>query len=171
MNSKSDLESMIRVNHAGEYGAVRIYEGQLAVLNGSPHYDKILHMKEQEEHHLETFDTYIKQRRVRPTALQPLWHVAGYAMGALSAALGEKAAMACTDAVESVIDEHYQDQLKELADSEPELCATIEKFREEELEHQALAIAEGAHQAPAYPVISGAIKAATRFAIWASKRV
>src|SRR5271155_2889530 len=109
--SGGDIEAMIRVDHAGEYGAVRIYEGQLAVLKGRASADTIRHMAQQEQQHLKAFDTLVNQRRVRPTALEPVWRVAGFALGAATALLGEKAAMACTAAVEDVIDGHYAAQV------------------------------------------------------------
>lgn len=171
MSGRDKFQSMIRVNQAGEYGAKRIYEGQLAVVRDPHAREKIEHMKEQELVHLDEFNRRMEQERVRPTLLQPLWHVGGFAMGALTARLGEKAAMACTDAVESVIDEHYADQLEQLGDTDPELSQVITKFREEELEHKATAIEEGAHEAFAYPVLTGAVKSATRLAIWLSKRI
>ena len=166
------VERMIRVDHAGEYGAVRIYEGQLAVLGKHPSAPVIRHMLNQEKAHLETFDELIGERRVRPTALMPLWHVAGFALGAATAALGEKAAMACTVGVEEAIDEHYQSQIDTLeahAD-EAELRATCVKFREEELEHRDTGLEHGAEQAPGYEVLTSAVKAGSKLAIWLSKR-
>src|SRR5258708_2856751 len=130
--SPVDIESMIRVDHAGEYGAVRIYEGQLAVLKrrggAAASVETIRHMAEQEQRHLKTFDTLINERRVRPTALEPVWRVAGFALGAATALMGEKAAMACTAAVEEVIDAHYAAQVETLGDSDPALKATVEDF-------------------------------------------
>ena len=164
------VRRMIRVDHAGEYGARRIYQGQLAVLADSKSADVIEHMAEQEAQHLDTFERLVVERRVRPTILQPLWHVAGFALGAGTAMLGEKAAMACTVAVEEVIDEHYEQQLERLGDDEPDLKASIERFREEELEHRDIALERGATEAPAYPVLSAAIKAGSRAAIWLSER-
>ncbi|MEM7224868.1 MAG: demethoxyubiquinone hydroxylase family protein [Pseudomonadota bacterium] len=162
---------MIRVDQAGEYGARRIYEGQLAVLGRGPKGATLRHMHAQELRHLETFDALVAERRVRPTALQPLWHVAGFALGAATALMGEKAAMACTVAVEEVIDEHYADQAARLGPEEAPLRETIEEFRAEELEHRDTALAEGAEEAPAYPVLSAAIKGGSRLAIWLSERV
>ena len=165
------LARMIRVDQAGEYGARRIYEGQLAVLGRSQAAATIRRMHEQELAHLETFDRLITERRVRPTLLQPVWHVAGFALGAATALLGEKAAMACTVAVEEVIDEHYAGQAERLGEDEAELKATIEKFRAEELEHRDIGLEHDAEGAPAYPVLSGAIKAGSRLAIWLSERL
>lgn len=165
------LDAMIRVDQAGEYGAKRIYEGQLAVLGKGPKGDILRHMAEQEAHHLDTFNKLAAERRVRPTILQPIWHVAGFALGAGTALMGEKAAMACTVAVEEVIDEHYQDQQRSLGDDEPALKDTIETFRLEELEHRDIGLQHGAEEAPAYPVLSAAIKNASRMAIWLSERI
>lgn len=168
---KPPTHSMIRVNHAGEYGAKRIYEGQLAMLRGKPAYAKIEEMKEQELEHLETFEQLIRDKHVRPTALMPLWHVGGWMLGATTAALGEKAAMACTVAVESVIAEHYGEQEEALGDTEADLKATISKFREDELEHHDTGLEEGAEQAPAYRALYHGIRGITRAAIALSKRV
>lgn len=164
------VERMIRVDQAGEYGAARIYAGQLAVLRKTKSAPIIQHMAEQEQHHLDTFNRMIPKRRVRPTVLTPLWHVAGFALGAGTALLGEKAAMACTVAVEEVIDEHYAAQAECLGDDEAELKETIETFRAEELEHRDIGYAEGAEQAPAYPLLTAAIKRASKTAIWLSER-
>ncbi len=165
------LDRMIRVDQAGEYGAVRIYQGQLAVLGKSAKGPTIAHMKEQEDVHLETFSTMVSDRRVRPTAMMPIWHVAGFMLGAGTALLGEKAAMACTVAVEEVIDEHYQGQIKQLGDDEAEMRDTCSKFREEEVEHRDIGYEHGAREAPGFPILSGAIRSGTRFAIWLSERV
>lgn len=165
------ISSMIRVDHAGEHGAVRIYEGQLAILAGTEAESSIREMAEQEEHHLKTFDLMIAERRVRPTALAPLWHVAGFALGAGTALLGPKAAMACTQAVEEVIDEHYAKQAQKLGDDEKELRETIEQFRKEELAHRDTAIEQGAKEAPGYGLITSTVKAGSRLAIWLSTRI
>jgi ubiquinone biosynthesis monooxygenase Coq7 len=162
---------MIRVDHAGEYGARRIYEGQLAVLGGGETGKHVRHMYQQELRHLETFDRLMAERRVRPTALQPLWHLAGFALGATTALLGEKAAMACTVAVEEVIDEHYAGQVAALGEEEAALKDTLEEFRAEELEHRDLALAQGAEAAPGYEVLSTAVKTGSRLAIWLSERI
>ena len=168
---KEMIDSMIRVDHAGEHGAVRIYEGQLAILEGTDAEASIREMAEQEQHHLKTFDTIIAKRQVRPTALSPLWNVAGFVLGAGSALLGPKAAMACTQAVEEVIDEHYADQAKKLGEDELELRETIEEFRADELAHRNKAIEEGAREAPGYELLTGTIKASSRIAIWLSTRI
>ncbi len=172
----ADIESMIRVDHAGEYGAVRIYEGQLAVLRsraGTEHsVATIEHMAEQEQRHLKAFDALINERKVRPTALEPVWRVAGFALGAATAALGEKAAFACTAAVEEVIDEHYAAQIKALENGkDPALKAAVEEFRADEAAHRNTALAEGAQQAPAYRLLSETIKAGCRIAIKLSEKI
>ncbi|MEY2942409.1 MAG: hypothetical protein RLY97_423 [Pseudomonadota bacterium] len=170
--SNSRIDSMIRVDQAGEYGAVRIYAGQLAVMGtrakGS---DKIAEMAAQEAVHQREFSALMSARGARPTALQPIWHVAGFALGAATALMGPKAAMACTAAIEQVIDEHYTAQLDELGDSDPELTNLIARARDDEREHQATALAAGAEQAPAYPLLSGTIKLGCRLAIGLSTRI
>jgi 3-demethoxyubiquinol 3-hydroxylase len=168
-----DIAAMIRVDHAGEYGAVRIYEGQLAVLGrrGGEAAQTIRHMAAQEQRHLETFDKLVNARRVRPTALEPVWRVAGFALGAATALMGEKAAFACTAAVEEVIDEHYAAQVEKLGDSDPELKATVADFRADEIAHRDTALAQGAEQAPAYRLLSEGIKAGCRLAIALSTRI
>ena len=168
---------MVRVDHAGEYGAVRIYAGQLAVLRNVPGKEELVarleHMAKDEEIHLARFNEIANERGVRPTVFAPVWHIAGFALGAATALMGEKAAHACTAAVEEVIDEHYRSQverLDQLGDQEKPLRDTIEKFRLEEIEHRDEAIASGAKEAPAYPLLSGAIKAACRIAIGISEK-
>lgn len=170
-SSEKRIASMLRVNLAGEYGAKRIYEGQLAVLKRSPSAPLLEHMKTQEAEHLKAFEEWVVNNRVRPTLLQPLWHVAGYALGAATAFLGEKAAMACTAAVEEVIDQHYQKQLIELGEKNPELSQLIRQCQEEEREHRDIAYQEGACEAPAFPLLSKTIKGASRLAIWLSERI
>jgi ubiquinone biosynthesis monooxygenase Coq7 len=163
---------MLRVNQAGEYGATRIYAGQLAVLRrNSPEAKLIARMASQEERHLKRFDQLMAERRVRPTALQPVWNVAGFALGAVTALISEKAALACTDAIETEIDRHYSRQLADLGDEDPELAADIEAFRADELEHRDTARAAGATSAPAYPLLTAAIRAGCRVAIGLSKRI
>jgi ubiquinone biosynthesis monooxygenase Coq7 len=172
VNTPSDTEAMIRVDHAGEYGAVRIYEGQLAVLGGrnSEITDSIRKMAEQEQEHLAAFEGIINERRVRPTALEPVWRVAGFALGAATALMGEKAAMACTAAVEDVIDQHYAQQIERL-DDDPVLKERIEKFRADEIAHKNEALGHGAEEAPAYKLLSETIKAGCRLAIKLSERL
>ncbi|MFN6250723.1 MAG: demethoxyubiquinone hydroxylase family protein [Acetobacteraceae bacterium] len=165
------VERTIRVDHAGEYGAKRIYEGQLAVLGRTKYGPLIEHMKAQEQVHLDTFSRLIGERRVRPTALLPFWHVAGFALGAASALLGHRGAMACTVAVEEAIDEHYRAQEDTLGDDEAELRADIARFRAEELEHRDTGLEHEAEQAPAYRLLSAAIKTGCKLAIKISERV
>lgn len=165
------LEQVIRVDHAGEYGAKRIYQGQLAVLRGTKHEDTIRHMQEQEQVHLDTFSRLIAERRVRPTALLPFWHVAGFALGAATAAMGARAAMACTVAVEEAIDEHYQEQEARLGADEPALREDIARFRAEELEHRDIGLANEAELTPGYRMLSAAIKLGCKVAIKVSEKV
>ena len=169
---RADTESMLRIDQAGEYGATRIYAGQLAVLRPNCAEAKLIaRMAAQEERHLERFDALIAKRRVRPTALQPVWNLAGFALGAATALLSEKAALACTDAVETEIDRHYQQQLDELGEDDPELAADIAEFRADELEHRDTARAAGATEALGYPLLTAAIRAGCRVAIGLSKRI
>ncbi len=170
------VERVIRVDQAGEFGAVRIYEGQLAALRwtGRQHGDahaKIAVMARAEREHRATFDRLIAERRVRPTILSPLWSMAGFALGAATALMGDKAAMACTVAIEETIDEHYASQAAALGDDETELGTTVEKFRADEIAHKDEALAAGAEQAPGYTALTTAIKAGSRLAIWLSTRI
>jgi ubiquinone biosynthesis monooxygenase Coq7 len=163
---------MLRVNQAGEYGATRIYAGQLAVLRRNSAASKLIaRMDGQERRHLERFNALMAERRVRPTVLQPVWDVAGFALGAATALMSEDAAMACTDAVETEIDRHYGRQLEELGDSDPELSADIAAFRAEEVEHRDTAREAGATRAFGYPVLTAAVRAGCRLAIGLSKRI
>ena len=166
---KESLAQILRVNHAGEYGARRIYEGQLRVLKGTKHEGQIREMWEQEKAHLNYFEKAIPEHRVRPTALLPLWHVAGYALGAVTAMMGARVAMACTVAVEEVIDNHYAEQ--EEQDLDPKLKQKIAELRADELHHRDIGLEQEAELAPAYDIITGAIKAGSRAAIWLSKRI
>ncbi len=165
------VRRMIRVDHAGEYGAARIYAGQLAVLGRSPAAPAIRRMAAQERRHLAAFDKLVAERRVRPTALSPLWHTAGWALGAATAMLGARAAMACTAAVEEVIDGHYRGQIEALGSSEPALKSSLEEFRANELEHRDTALAAGAEDAPAYELWRDGIKTGAKLAIWLSTRI
>jgi len=168
---RPDPASMLRVNQAGEYGATRIYAGQLAVLRrNAPESQLIARMAAQEERHLKRFNTLMAERRVRPTALQPLWNIAGFALGAATALMSEKAALACTDAVETEIDKHYAEQLEQLGTDDPELAADIVEFQAEELEHRDTAREAGAAEAVGYPLLTAVIRAGCRMAIEASKR-
>ncbi len=170
--ARADTHSMIRVDQAGEYGATRIYAGQLAVLKpSSPAAKLVSRMAMQEQRHLDRFDQLVAERRVRPTVLQPFWNVAGFMLGAGTALISEEAAMACTDAIETEIDQHYRSQLDELGETDPELSADIAEFRAEEIEHRETALAAGAERAPGYPLLTGTIRAACRVAIALSKRV
>jgi ubiquinone biosynthesis monooxygenase Coq7 len=171
MTSRS---AMIRVDQAGEYGATRIYAGQLAVMGDrAPLSGEIRAMAEQEAGHLAAFDALMAARGVRPTALQPVWSVAGYALGAATALIGPEAAMACTAAIEEEIDRHYTRQLERLESdaSDPELAEMIDRFRADEREHRDAALAAGAERAPAYPLLNAAIRLGCRAAIRLSERI
>jgi ubiquinone biosynthesis monooxygenase Coq7 len=168
----ADRAAMLRVDQAGEYGAVRIYAGQLAVLGDRhPMSRDIARMATQEERHRARFDAMLAARGVRPTALQPLWHVAGFALGAATALLGPEAAMACTAAIETEIDDHYGRQLESLGESDPDLSTAIAEFRAEEVEHKEAALKAGAESAPAYPLLSGLIRLGCRTAIALSEKI
>ncbi|HET9630494.1 MAG TPA: demethoxyubiquinone hydroxylase family protein [Novosphingobium sp.] len=165
-------DRILRVDQAGEFGAVRIYDGQLAVMGDrAPHAREVQAMAAQEQGHRRRFDAMVAERGVRPTALGPLWSAAGYALGAATALIGPEAAMACTAAIETEIDRHYTQQLDELGDSDPELAATITEFRDHEREHRQAALDAGAERAPAYPLLSGAIRLGCRLAIRLSERI
>ncbi|HEX2580597.1 MAG TPA: demethoxyubiquinone hydroxylase family protein [Dongiaceae bacterium] len=172
LNKKQALDRILRVDHAGEYGARRIYEGQLAILKRDPLAPTIRHMHEQEMAHLRRFQELLPEYRARPTALSPLWHIMGFALGAGTALLGAKAAMACTIAVEEVIDEHYARQIDYLKENgEGALAEEIDAFRADEVAHRDLGQRSGGEQARFYPFLHGAIKNATRLAIWMSERI
>lgn len=165
-------EAMLRVNQAGEFGAIRIYAGQLAVMgNRTAISGEIETMAQQEAAHRERFDALLVKRGVRPTALQPLWSAAGFALGAATALIGPEAAMACTAAIETEIDRHYTEQLEVLGDDDPELAEMIREFRDDEREHRDTALASGAERAPAYPLLFNAIRMGCRVAIAVSKRI
>ena len=169
---RSILEEIIRVDHAGEYGATRIYDGQIAVFGKNSKIGKtIQHMADQEQEHIQKFEELIVKNRVRPTALIPVWNVAGYALGVSTALLGEKAAMACTVAVETVIGNHYGEQLSLLEDDQKELKKTIKKFKADELEHHDIGIAHDAEKAPGYKVLSKVIELGCKTAIKISKKI
>lgn len=174
--SPARRSEMLRVDHAGEYGAVAIYKGQLAVFERQPGRERITgqlrEMADQEQEHLDAFDRMLAAGSVRPTAMSPIWNAAGFALGAATALLGEKAAHACTEAVETVIEEHYGDQVDELEGAgEAELARRLAKFRDEEIAHKDLAAAEGAKEAPGYPLLSAAIRFGCRVAIAISEKV
>ena len=170
----TDTEEMIRVDHAGEYGARRIYQGQIAVLEAFSRDAKTLasvrRMAEQEQTHLDRFDRLVTERGVRPTALSPVWDVAGFALGAATALLGSRAAMACTAAIEEVINQHYARQLERL-DGDPELKSAVAAFRDDEIAHREEALAHGAQDAPGYRLLSEGIKAGCRLAIRLSEKI
>ena len=169
---RSILEEVIRVDHAGEYGATRIYDGQIAVFGKNSKIGKtIQHMADQEQEHIQKFESLIIKNRVRPTALLPVWNLAGYALGVSTAILGEKAAMACTVAVETVIGNHYGEQLSLLKDDQKELKKTIKKFRADELEHHDIGIAHEAEKTPGYKILSKAIELGCKTAIKISKKI
>ena len=170
----SDRSAMIRVDQAGEFGAMQIYAGQLAVMGDrGPHSAEISHMAQQEAVHRAAFDALMTRRGVRPTVLQPFWSVAGYALGAATALIGPEAAMACTAAVEEEIDRHYSQQLDSLEaeGDDPELAGMIAEFREDERAHRDAALAAGAERAPGYPLLSGVIRLGCRAAIRLAERI
>jgi ubiquinone biosynthesis monooxygenase Coq7 len=170
-----ETEEMIRVDHAGEYGAVQIYRGQRAVFDrasGKTHTASIIaHMEEGEQEHLKTFDRLIAERGVRPTLMAPVWRIAGFGLGAATALMGEKAAHACTAAVEEVIEQHYLRQSERLGDDDPELRGVIDRFRADETQHKETAIEQGAEEAPGYVVLSTMIKLGCRAAIAISEKI
>jgi ubiquinone biosynthesis monooxygenase Coq7 len=169
---RADIPSMLRVDQAGEYGATRIYAGQLAVFGDRhPAARLVAGMALQEDRHLKHFDAMLAERGVRPTLLQPFWDVAGFALGAATALMGPQAAMACTAAVETEIDKHYAEQLDLLGDDDSDLSDTIREFQAEELEHRDTALAHGAEDTFGYPVLSAFIRAGCRAAIALSKRI
>ena len=169
------LAEILRVDHAGELGAVHIYRGQRAVLGAAPGRERIAgqlaEMEGHEAEHLARFDRLLNQHRVRPTAMAPVWRLAGFALGAGTALLGDKAAHACTEAVETVIEEHYAGQIAELADRDPELAAELSRFRDEELAHRDLAVEEGARETPGYGLLAAVIRTGCRAAIKISEKV
>ena len=166
------LEEIIRVDHAGEYGATRIYDGQIAIFGKDSKLGKtIKHMADQEQEHIDKFNELILEHRVRPTALLPIWNIAGFALGASTALLGEKAAMACTVAVEKVIGEHYQEQIDLLEDDQKDLKKTISKFRDDELEHHDIGIEHDAESAPGYKLMTKVIELGCKTAIAISKKI
>ncbi|MDQ0465856.1 ubiquinone biosynthesis monooxygenase Coq7 [Caulobacter ginsengisoli] len=169
------LAEILRVDHAGELGAVHIYRGQRAVLGAAAGHGRIAshlaEMEAQEQVHLSRFDALLNQRKVRPTLMAPIWRIAGFALGAGTALMGDKAAHACTEAVETVIEQHYADQIAELETRDPDLAAELKVFRDEELAHRDLAVEEGARQAPAHGLLTAVIQAGCRAAIKISEKV
>ncbi|MBI1407372.1 MAG: demethoxyubiquinone hydroxylase family protein [Caulobacter sp.] len=173
--SAARLAELLRVDQAGELAAVHIYRGQRAVIDRAPGREhlaaQLTEMEAHEAVHLARFDEILNERGVRPTLMSPLWRAAGFALGAGTALLGEKAAHACTEAVETVIEQHYAGQIAELQDREPELAAELTQFRDDELAHRDLAVEEGARQAPGYPLLAAVIRAGCRAAIKISEKV
>ena len=173
--SASRLAEILRVDHAGELAAVGIYRGQQAVFAAasgkSALGDRFKNLAAQEAEHLKAFDVLLNERQVRPSLLTPVWRMAAFALGAGTALMGEKAAHACTDAVEQVIEEHYAAQIEELSGREPELAARLSTFREDELAHQAHAVEDGAREAPGYAILSAVIRAGCRAAIRTAEKV
>ena len=172
---KKILEEIIRVDHAGERGAIKIYEGQLLALKTIKQdeslKDKIEEMKEQEKEHLEYFEKEIQKRKIKPTSLLPLWDVMGVALGFGSALLGKKATMLCTASVEEVIENHYQNQLKKIGNDEMDLKAKIEKFKDEEVKHKNIAYESGATNKGLYSVLDKVIRAGSKIAITISEKI
>ena len=169
---KRILEEIIRVDHAGEYGATRIYDGQIAIFGKKSKIGKtIQHMADQEQEHIETFENLIIKHRVRPTALLPLWNIAGFTLGVSTALMGEKAAMACTVAVEKVIGEHYKNQVSLLEKDQKKLKSIIKKFEKDELEHHDIGIAHDAKKTPGYNILNKIISLGCKTAIAVSKKI
>ncbi|XP_060585363.1 5-demethoxyubiquinone hydroxylase, mitochondrial-like [Ruditapes philippinarum] len=175
VQTKALLDKIIRIDHAGEFGAKRIYQGQLAILGNTPTGPIIQEMQEEEEKHLAEFVKLMRDHRARPTVLLPLWNIAGFALGAGSALLGKEGAMACTVAVESVIGQHYNDQIRELMEDDPEkhkeLLKTLKEFRDDELHHHDTGLEHDAEKAPFYNVMTEAIKVGCKGAIWISEKI
>ncbi|CAF1016439.1 unnamed protein product [Brachionus calyciflorus] len=173
--SKKQLDRILRVDHAGEYGANRIYAGQMAVLGKTPVGPTIQHMWDQEKDHLKKFEELIPKYRARPSALLPLWDIGGYALGFGSALLGKEAAMAVTVAVESVITEHYNNQLRDLLEKNPEkhteILEVIKQFRDDEQAHHDTGLEHEAEKAIFYRPLSEVVKAGCRAAVWVAERV
>jgi 3-demethoxyubiquinol 3-hydroxylase len=169
------LAEMLRVDHAGEYGAVQIYRGQRAVfdrIEGKAHAARVIaDMEAGEQEHLKTFDRMIAERGVRPTAMAPLWRVMGFGLGAATALMGERAAHACTEAVEEVIEEHYGRQSQALAGVDAELKHVVDRFRADEIAHKDTAVEQGARDAFGYSVLSAVIKVGCRAAIRISEKI
>ncbi|ODT86042.1 demethoxyubiquinone hydroxylase family protein [Phenylobacterium sp. SCN 70-31] len=169
------LAEILRVDHAGELAAVQIYRGQQAVMGAAPGREALAErfgrMAAEEGEHLARFETLLNDRRVRPTLMAPVWRLAGFGLGAATALMGEKAAHACTEAVETVIGEHYADQVAELETRDPELAAQLAAFRDDELAHRDAAVEDGAREAPGYSLLSAVIQAGCRAAIRISEKV
>lgn len=174
-DEKAVLHKMLRVDHAGEYGASRIYAGQMAVLGKTSTGPIIQEMWDQEKSHLEKFNEVLGEHRVRPTALLPLWNIAGFALGASSALLGKEGAMACTVAVEESVSEHYNSQIRQLMENDPErytkLLHLIKEFRDDEMAHHDTGLDHDAESVPGYWLLKAVIQAGCKAAIYASERV
>jgi ubiquinone biosynthesis monooxygenase Coq7 len=172
---RARLAEILRVDHAGELAAVHIYRGQQAVFAATPGKAQLgetfAALKAQEAEHLTAFAGLLAERGVRPSLMTPLWRAAAFALGAGTALMGESAAHACTDAVEEVIGAHYAGQIEELKDREPDLTRRLAGFRDEELAHQAQAVAEGAREAPGYGPLTAVIRAGCRAAIAVAEKV
>ena len=169
--NKKKLDSILRVDHAGETAAAKIYDGQLAILKDTPVGPTIQHMKDQEEEHLDTFNRLLVENDTRPTALLPLWNVMGYGLGVASALMGEKAAMACTIAVEEVIGEHYAKQAETLDKNDNKLKSTLEKFRDDELDHLETGVQHDGKNAPGYEIMKTIVQFGCRTAIKISEKI
>lgn len=172
--SRNRLEEILRVDHAGELAAVHIYRGQSAVFGGTKHgalADQFRQMEGEEQTHLDAFETLMRENKVRPTLMTPVWRLAALGLGVSTALLGDKAAHACTEAVESVIEEHYADQIAEVQASDPELAARLTRFRDDEIGHHDRAVDQGAREAPAYPLLSAIIKTGCKLAIRISEKI
>ena len=173
--NKKTLEEIIRVDHAGERGAIKIYEGQLLALKTIKQDENLLNtieeMKEQEKEHLEYFEKEIQKRKIKPTYLLPLWDVMSVALGFGSALLGKKATMLCTASVEEVIDGHYKNQLKKLGNDEKDLKKKIEKFKEDEVNHKNMAYESGATNKGVYSIMDKVIKTGSKIAITISEKI
>jgi 3-demethoxyubiquinol 3-hydroxylase len=169
--NKNKIDSILRVDHAGETAAAKIYDGQLAVLKNTPVGPTIQHMKDQEDEHLDTFNRLLVENDTRPTALLPLWNVMGYGLGVASALMGEKAAMACTIAVEEVIGEHYAKQADTLDKNHSELKSTLEKFRDDELDHLEIGVEHEGETAPGYEIMKTIVQFGCRTAIKISEKI
>ena len=169
--NKKNLDSILRVDHAGETAAAKIYDGQLAILKNTPVGPTIQHMKDQEEEHLDTFNRLLVENDTRPTALLPLWNVMGYGLGVASALMGEKAAMACTIAVEEVIGEHYAKQAETLDKKDDKLKSTLEKFRDDELDHLETGVQHDGENTPGYEIMKTIVQFGCRTAIKISEKI
>ncbi|MBP2161403.1 MULTISPECIES: demethoxyubiquinone hydroxylase family protein [Asticcacaulis] len=172
--TKDRLAEILRVDHAGELAAVHIYRGQAAVFGGTKNdalAQQFKHMEGEEQVHLDAFETLMREKQVRPTLMTPVWRMAALGLGVGTALLGEKAAHACTEAVESVIGEHYAEQIRDVEASDPELAAKLSQFRDDELGHHDRAVDQGARDATGYPLLSAVIKTGCRLAIRISEKI